>query len=323
MKSPIPSYSPDTHAPILQDIVRNAIESRLIEFEEIVKNEVESRLAEVARDVLPGILQRTFEVTSPQAPNQGRLDSAIKNSLRAILSEEAAAQLEDKVDDITQNLESYAEDLRAALEDEWRDQVEDVISSLQDESVSEMREITAKRIRKIKDTGKRIREEAADDFAEFTARLQHIEAVARVRSNDMCNTCHVTPQKRAGDELAASPSKRPTSINHLRDEVSRVAHALEGMSAAQKINNKPNAITCFIKHFAALDEQLQLTVIEAFDVESLADTYVLLTPKLKKLWVQRQLERRRDALCSTGVDFDKAMAEVEWNKEGDVTRKVS
>jgi hypothetical protein len=322
LNSPVPSYSPDTHAPILQDIVRNAIESRLIEFEEIVKNEVESRLAEVVRDVLPSILQHAFEVKSPQNLSPGRLDFAIKASLRAILSEEAAAQLEDKVDDITQNLESYAEDLSAALENEWRDQVEDVISSLQEESVSEIHEVTAERIRKIKDTGKRIREDAADEFAEFNATLKHIEAVARVRSNDLCNTCHITPRKRAGGELASGSSKRPASIDHLRGEVSRVAHALEGMNAVQRVNHKPDAITSFIKHFAALDEQLQLTVIEAFEVDSLADTYVLLTPKLKKLWVQRQLERRRDALYSTGVDFGKLMAEIDWNKEGDVTRKL-
>jgi hypothetical protein len=54
----------------------------------------------------------------------------------------------------------------------------------------------------------------------------------------------------------------------------------------------------------------------------MADTYVLLTPKLKKLWVKRQLERRREALCSTGADFDKLMAEIDWVKEGDVTRKM-
>jgi hypothetical protein len=320
--TPILSYSPDDHAPILQEIVKNAIESRLTEFEEIVRNEVESRLAEVVRDVLPGMLQRAFSATSTRDLNTRHLGSSLKDSLRAILSDEAVVQLEDKVDDITENLESYAEELSASLENEWRDQVEDVISSLQDESVSEIREVTQRKIRKIKDAGRRIRDDAEEDFAEFNAKLKHIEAVTRVRSNDLCNTCYMTPRKRAGDELAPGSPKRPASIDHLRSEISKVAHALEGISASQRIDHKPDAITSFIEHFAALDEQLQLAIIEAFDVEAMADTYVLLTPKLKKLWVKRQLERRRDALCSTGADFDKLMAEIDWAKEGDVTRKM-
>jgi hypothetical protein len=321
--TPVLSYSPDAHAPILQDIVRNAIESRLTEFEEIVRNEVESRLAEVVRDVLPGMLQRAFNAPSTRDSNTRHLGSSLKDSLRAILSEEAVVQLEDKVDDITENFESYAEELSAALENEWKDQIEDVISSLQDESVSEIREVTQRKIGKIKDAGRRIREDAEEEFAAFNAKLKHIEAVARVRSNDLCNTCYMTPRKRAGDELASGSPKRPAFIDHLRGEISKVAHALEGISASQRIDHKRDAITYFIEHFAALDEQLQLVIIETFDVEAMANTYVLLTPKLKKLWVKRQLERRRDALCTTGADFDKLMVEIEWDKEGDVTRKMS
>jgi hypothetical protein len=300
VKRPEPRYSPDIHAPILHDVVRNA---------------VDSRLAEMLRDVLPDMLQCAFEAASPPNSNPRRLDSSLKDSIRAVCSEEVAVLLEDKVDDITQNLDSYAEVLRAALEEEWKEEVENVILAIQEESVLEVRKVTRHMIRKIKATGRRILEGAESVNG---------EAAELVRSSNMCNDFQITPRKRAGDGLAPGSSKRMAYIDDFRGEVSRDAQALEGISASavQKIDHQSDAIAYFVKHFAALDVQLQLAVIEAFEVEFAAKTFVLLTLKLKKAWVQLQLKRRRDSLCCAGVNLDLLVTEIEWDKEGDVTRKV-
>jgi hypothetical protein len=292
------SFCPDSYAPKFHDLVDNAIKASL---------------PEIMRDILSDLFRCTFQVSSPPDSKLIYPDAFLKNSIRAIFSEELAAEIDGRVADILQGFQDYFDyethQISLDLDTRFKDSVDNWLEDKMEECRRKTEEVTEEAAEEaaeeavsnaledaLKDVSKDAREVFRKQF-----QLEYVEFV-KERKHDMSETLQKTSRKRArrssfeGEGLS---KQQKDHVDQRQSEVNKVV-----------VDNQAAAIVYFTEHFPALDVQLSLAIIEAFEDEYAAKSFLLMTVKLKKAWIQQQLKRRRNSLCRPGVDFDQLIADI-------------
>ncbi|KAH5707857.1 hypothetical protein HBI81_243760 [Parastagonospora nodorum] len=64
---------------------------------------------------------------------------------------------------------------------------------------------------------------------------------------------------------------------------------------------------------------MKLAIIEAFEKEYTAKAFYLIREEMRRKWVQKELQRRRNDLVGKEIEedeFDSIMAAAQWNRDG-------
>jgi hypothetical protein len=113
-------------------------------------------------------------------------------------------------------------------------------------------------------------------------------------------------------------SKKASASEQISLQLSEMAAQMAALVATMKTDHQKSAIKDFMEHFGVLDAEIQITVIEAFEKEFTAKSYVLMTRKMQKRWVRNELYRRRDQLKDAGLDIDALLGSTGWQGDGDL-----